>query len=122
MDTITANRQLEAADIIRMVERLNRRLLPQARFDGFKPCEDVYRIGKGYVTEDAYRQAFAGEPEWAENCYTLQANNPGKAKEWAEIYRNEGERGLVNRFIWGYFFEHMDGFWTYADEQGRMRR
>ena len=122
MDTITANRQPEAADIIRMVERVNRRLLPQARFDGFKPCEGVYRVGdKGYVTEDAYERAFTGEPEWAKDCYMLQGNDSDMVEEWAEAYRDEGLKGLEAELDWMFRSDHADAvFWTQADERGNM--
>lgn len=59
----------------RMVERVNERLLPLCRYDGFEPYQDVYRLGdNGYVTKAEWNDAFCIEPIWAEDAYLLVGN------------------------------------------------
>ena len=50
---------ITAKDITDMVERVDAKLTPKCRYDGFQPCEGIYRLGDyGYVSETEYDAAF----------------------------------------------------------------
>ena len=49
-------------DVADMVERVDEKLSPLTRYDGFQPYEGIYRLGDwGYVTETEYNKAFEHE-------------------------------------------------------------
>ena len=42
---------ITAEDITDMVDRVDAKLTPKCRYDGFQPCEGIYRmVYYGYVT------------------------------------------------------------------------
>ncbi len=115
-------RHLTADDIIRMGERVDTRLRPLCRLEGFDPNGGVYRLGDmGYVGEEEYLRAFEKEPEWARDCYMLHGNEPDEAGYWAEAYEEGGTKRLEEELEDMFDLDHADTvFWTEADENGRM--
>ena len=62
-------------DVADMVERVDEKLSPLTRYDGFQPYEGIYRLGDwGYVTETEYNKAFEHEDGWAQDAYILDGN------------------------------------------------
>ena len=103
-----------------MVLRVDRRLQPLVRIEGFEPGEGIYRLGdSGYVTEKEWDDAFRDEPEWAERAYMLDGNMPGHTCRWARLYNEEGVDGLAGETDRMFDDDQADTvFFTEADEEG----
>lgn len=106
-----------------MVRRMDERLAPFVRWEGFEPIEWVYRIETGttygYVSETDWDKAFSSEPVWAETVYMLDANLPGREDDWCWLYNTGGLQALSDR-VQVMFDEDADWcvFGTEADENG----
>lgn len=103
-----------------MIERVDGRLLPLCRCEGFQPGESVVRLGDdGYVTEAEFDAALADEPDWAAACYQLDGNQRGRCKVWAELYNEEGVAGLEEALTRLFRLDQADVLYcTEADENG----
>ena len=112
---------ITATDIQEMVERIDARFYPIARYE-FEPFESVYRIGDyGYVTLDEWRKAFEDEPDWAETVYMLDGNQPGCAARWAELYAQGGTEALDSELDEMFNADAADEvFYTEATEDGTV--
>lgn len=82
------------AEIIETSRRIDERLYPLCRYDGFRQYEGITQIGEnGYVTDAEYENAFRDEPEWVRLAYEEHAN--GAEPEYiARTLTEEGMDGL----------------------------
>ena len=106
-----------------MIQRMDERLSPFARWGGFEPIEWIFRIETGttcgYVPESDWKSAFSNEPVWAEEVYMLDANLPGREDEWCWLYITGGLQALADRVQ--LMFDNDEDwrvFGTEADENG----
>ena len=110
---------ITAEDITDMVDRVDAKLTPKCRYDGFQPCEGIYRLGDyGYVTETEHDAAFEGEPYWARDAYMLEGNGVGHGRI-ARLY-NDGDVEALSDYINERFDNDQmdDVFYTEATEEG----
>ena len=110
---------ITAEDITDMVDRVDAKLTPKCRYDGFQPCEGISRLGDyGYVTETEYDAAFEGEPYWARDAYMLEGNGVGHGRI-ARLY-NDGDVEALSDYVNERFDNDQmdDVFYTEATEEG----
>ena len=106
-------------DVADMVERVDEKLSPLTRYDGFQPYEGIYRLGDwGYVTETEYNKAFEHEDGWAQDAYMLEGNGVGYGRI-ARLY-NDGDVEALSDYINERFNNDQmdDVFYTEATEDG----
>lgn len=112
--------KIYADDIQAMVERVDAKLAPLCDYEGFQPCEGIYRLGDwGYVTETEWNKAFENEECWASDAYMLNGNGVDNGI----ISRLVNERGSA---LSDYINERFDDdemddvFYTEATEEGEV--
>lgn len=95
---------MDTTDITDMCDRIDDRLIPLTRYEGFTPCEGIYRLGEdGYVTEKEFTDAFDDQPDWAADAYMLAGNgmdpddiaaahneDPDGFEDWASLMFYDG--------------------------------
>lgn len=116
------NDRIFESDVKKIVDSINDELEEKARLDGFKPFEDVYRIGDcGYVTEQEYEKAFENLPAWAKDAYLIVSNMCYEPMEnfIVRLY-NVGGLTLLDQFTQEMFDNGYseDVYYTETDEEG----
>lgn len=107
-------------DVADMVERVDEKLSPLTRYDGFQPYEGIYRLGDwGYVTETEYNKAFEGEAGWAQDAYILDSNGVSRATICHLINEDDDGKAISDYINECFDDDQMDNvFYTEATEDG----
>lgn len=107
-------------DVADMVERVDEKLSPLTRYDGFQPYEGIYRLGDwGYVTETEYNKAFEGEAGWAQDAYILDSNGVSRATICHLINEDDDGKAISDYINECFDKNQMDNvFYTEATEDG----
>lgn len=107
-------------DVADMVERVDEKLSPLTRYDGFQPYEGIYRLGDwGYVTETEYNKAFEGEAGWAQDAYILDGNGVSHTRISQLINEDDTGKAISDYINERFDNDQMDDvFYTEATEDG----
>ena len=107
-------------DVADMVERVDEKLSPLTRYDGFQPYEGIYRLGDwGYVTETEYNKAFEREDGWAQDAYILDGNGVSHTRISQLIDEDDTGKAISDYINERFNNDQMDDvFYTEATEEG----
>lgn len=107
-------------DVADMVERVDEKLSPLTRYDGFQPYEGIYRLGDwGYVTETEYNKAFEHEDGWAQDAYILDGNGVSHTRISQLINEDDTGKAISDYINERFNNDQMDDvFYTEATEEG----
>lgn len=107
-------------DVADMVERVDEKLSPLTRYDGFQPYEGIYRLGDwGYVTETEYNKAFEHEDGWAQDAYILDGNGVSHTRISQLIDEDDTGKAISDYINERFNNDQMDDvFYTEATEEG----
>ncbi|MBS6717060.1 MAG: hypothetical protein KH250_07355 [Bifidobacterium longum] len=106
-------------DVADMVERVDEKLSPLTRYDGFQPYEGIYRLGDwGYVTETEYNKAFEHEDGWAQDAYILDGNGVSHTRISQLINEDDTGKAISDYINERFNNDQMDDvFYTEATEE-----